>query len=212
MNLMHTSRSIVNGMRRDESTADFPDFLDRPVDDVAQKLLGCILERDINGRLVRVRIVETESYDQDDEASHAYGGERKRNAVMFGEAGHLYVYFTYGMHYCCNVVTGEKDYGSGVLIRAVEPLTGLEVIERRRNMSGVNVTNGPAKLTQALDIDLSLNGHDLRCAPLKLFSGNLHDGETIATSPRIGISKARDIHRRYFIAGNPYVTRHKLGF
>lgn len=181
--------------------------MDEPVDAVARKLLGCELVRDIDGQRVRVRIVETESYDQDDEASHAYGGERKRNRIMFGESGHLYVYFTYGMHYCANVVTGKKGYGSGVLIRAVEPIEGQDIIEARRNIKGKNATNGPAKFAQALDIDFGLLGHDLREAPLRLEAGDLQLDETIVTSPRIGISKARDIHRRFYIEQNPYVSR-----
>lgn len=183
-----------------------PDFLDQPVDDVARLLLGCVLERELDGELTRVRIVETESYDQDDEASHAYGGPRNRNATMFGPSGHLYVYFTYGMHYCCNVVTGSEGYGSGVLIRAVEPLSGLDILEARRPATGVNLTNGPAKMAQALDIDMSMNGHDLRVAPLRLIQSSLRSGEVVVTSPRIGISKAKDIHRRFYVDGNPFVS------
>lgn len=186
----------------------FPDFLTRPVDEVAQLLLGCVLEREVDGRTVRVRIVETESYDQDDEASHAHGGKTARNATMFGEAGHLYVYFTYGMHYCCNIVTGQAGYGSGVLIRAVEPLDSVEFLETKRGVMGTSVTNGPAKLTSALGIDRRLDGHDLRHSPMKLITGTLRPGEPIGISPRIGISKARDAHRRYFICGNSYVSRH----
>lgn len=112
----------------------FPDFLTQPVDDVARQLLGCELERMISNATLRVRIVEVEAYDQDDEASHAYGGQTKRNATMFGEAGHLYVYFTYGMHYCCNIVTGKAGVGSGVLIRAAEPVRGIEIMRQRRGM------------------------------------------------------------------------------
>ena len=189
------------------TTRTLPDFLTEPVDDVARKLLGCILEHKLDGTTIRVRIVETESYDMDDEASHAYGGERKRNAVMFGEPGRLYVYFTYGMHYCCNVVTGEKGYGSGVLIRAAQPLQGVETIEERRRVGGVQATNGPAKLTQALGIDLGMNGHNLCEPPLRLIQGTLDPDEKINTSPRIGISKARDIHRRFYIENNPYVSK-----
>lgn len=185
----------------------FPDFLNDDARVVAKKLLGCILERKIDGQTVRVRIVETEAYDQYDEASHAFGGERIRNATMFREAGHLYVYFTYGMHYCCNVVTGEAGHGAGVLIRAAEPLEGIDVIEKYRGMKGVNVTNGPAKLCQALRIDLNSNGHDLRLAPIRLIHGSLRKGESIASSPRIGISKAKDELRRFYIFGNPYVSR-----
>ncbi len=186
---------------------DFPDFLNDPVDVVAKKLLGCEFERVIHGEAVRVRIVETESYDQDDEASHAFGGKRKRNATMFKEAGHLYVYFTYGMHYCCNVVTGHSGYGSGVLIRAVEPVIGKELVEKRRGVTGVNATNGPAKTCKALGIDLGMNGHDLHQSPMKLFAGTLRLGEAVAVSRRVGISKARDAKRRFYIKDNQYVSR-----
>lgn len=185
----------------------FPGFLEEPVDDVARQLLGCVLEQEVDGLTVRVRIVETESYDQDDEASHSYGGQTARNASMFGEAGRLYVYFTYGMHHCCNIVTGKVGYGSGVLIRAVEPLDHIPYIETKRGVAGVNVTNGPGKVTKALGIDRRLDGHDLRASPLKLIAGKLGTSETIAASPRIGISKARDTHRRFFIINNPYVSR-----
>lgn len=184
----------------------FPDFLYEPVDEVARKLLGSILERELDGQTVRVRIVETESYDQEDEASHAYGGERVRNATMFQDAGHVYVYFIYGMHYCCNIVCGPAGYGAGVLIRAVEPISGKELLEKRRGIIGKNATNGPAKVCQALDIDRRLDGHDLRQLPLRLVQGG-QEGETIVSSPRIGISKARDIHRRFYLKGNPYVSR-----
>ena len=183
-----------------------PEFLSGPVDDAAQRLLGCELERLIDNQVVRVRIVETESYDQDDEASHSFGGMRPRNATMFKSAGYLYVYFTYGMHYCCNIVTGHEGYGSGVLLRAVEPVKGFELLEKRRGVSGKNVTNGPAKLCQALGIDLSMNGHDLRDAPLRLLEGSLRQDEHIAVSSRIGISRAKDSHRRFYIKDNPYVS------
>jgi DNA-3-methyladenine glycosylase len=186
----------------------FPDFLDEPVDDVAKQLLGCILERQFDdGQQVRVRIVETESYDQYDEASHSYNGQTTRNSTMFGPSGYLYVYFTYGMHYCSNVVTGPAGQGAAVLIRAVEPVEGRGLLEHRRDITGVNATNGPAKLCQALDINLTFKGHDLRARPLKLITATLWPGETIATSPRIGISKAKNIHRRYYIAGNAYLSR-----
>lgn len=187
----------------------FPQFLERPVDEVAHRLLGCFLERQINGRTVKVRIVETEAYDEDDEASHAFGGKRVRNAVMFHKAGTLYVYFTYGMHHCCNVVTGSVGHGSGVLIRAGEPVEGRELLEARRGVTGINATNGPAKLCQALNIDMSMNGHDLRNGHMRLVEGVLQENEHVGVSPRIGISKAKDIHRRFFIKDNPYVSRNK---
>lgn len=188
---------------------NFPDFLERPVDEVAARLLGCVFEREIDGRRVRLRIVETEAYDQEDEASHTFRGETKRNATMFGAAGHMYVYLTYGMHYCYNVVTGPAGHGSGVLIRAAEPLDNNDYLESRRRATGVNITNGPAKLCHALGIDMTMNGHDLRLAPMRLIAGELGKNETVVMSPRIGISKAKDIHRRFFIKDNPYVSRTK---
>ena len=187
----------------------FPDFLNDPADEVARKLLGCEIERTIDGENIRVRIVETESYDQDDEASHAFGGERKRNATMFKESGHLYVYFTYGMHYCCNIVTGQPGYGSGVLIRAVEPIIGKGLLEQRRGIIGVNATNGPAKACKALGIDLNLNGHDLHQDPMRLIAGILSPNESVVVSQRIGISKARDAQRRFYIKDNQYVSHTK---
>ena len=112
------------------------------------------------------RIVETEAYDEGDAASHSHRGRTARTEVMFGEAGYLYVYFTYGMHpLLANVVTGEAGHGSAVLIRAVEPVEGIDSMEERRGLHGRNLTNGPAKLCQALDIDLRLGGHDLREEP-----------------------------------------------
>lgn len=187
----------------------FPDFLTEPVDEVAQKLLGCFLERTIDGKKVLVRIVETEAYDQNDEASHTFRGKTPRNDVMFGQSGHLYVYFTYGMHYCCNVVAGASGYGAGALIRAVEPVEGLEVIQklRKNKMPIKNLTNGPGKLCQGLAIDKKFNGHDLREGPLKLIAGKLQKGEKIIQTTRIGISRAQSRLRRFYIEGNPYVSK-----
>lgn len=185
----------------------FPDFLTEPVDNVAQKLLGCELVRTIEGRAVRVKIVETESYDQADAASHSYKGRTKRTNVMFGPSGHLYVYFTYGMHFCCNIVTGRSGIGEAVLIRAVEPLNEVDQLERRRQKSGIELTNGPAKLCQALVIDASLNGHDLHEEPLQLIAHPELPSSEIAQTTRIGISLEKDRLRRFYIKDNPYVSK-----
>ena len=219
----------------------FPDFLENPSDVAAPLLLGCTLTRTLtlNGekRKLVARIVETEAYDQDDPASHAFGGPSDRNAAMFGPAGHLYVYVSYGMHHCCNVVCGPEGFGSGCLVRAVEPLEGVEVMRELRETGRVgkaqvgheealtgheaeqagrvrkhplklrDLTNGPGKVCAALGIDKALYGHDLTAEPLVLDFAPLLPGETIGRSPRVGISKNADAPKRFFIEGNEFVSR-----
>jgi len=183
------------------------EILNDSVDKVAKRLLGCEFVREIDGKTIRVKIVETEAYDQTDAASHAYNGRTPRADVMFGPAGHLYVYFTYGMHYCCNVVAGKEGYGAGVLIRAVEPLEGEATLEKRRGgKTGTELTNGPAKLCQALGIDRRMNGHDLKKSPLQLVVRPATATNQIIATTRVGISKAKDVKWRFYVAGNPYVS------
>ena len=175
----------------------------------AKRLLGCVLERELDGQKVHVRIVETEAYDQTDAASHSYKGRTPRTDVMFGPAGHLYVYFTHGMHYCCNVVVGKAGEGAAVLIRAVEPLAGKNVLRAHRpGKTDRELTNGPAKLCQALAIDKRLNGHDLQTAPLKLALRPRLDDRDIMVSPRIGIAHAKEVQWRFAICNNEYVSRY----
>lgn len=213
----------------------FPDFLENPSDVAAPLLLGCTLTRTImlNGEKHKLvaRIVETEAYDQDDPASHAFGGPSERNAAMFGPAGHLYVYVSYGMHHCCNVVCGPEGFGSGCLVRAVEPLEGTAAMRELREAGRAgkahtghagkeqaerarkhplklrDLTNGPGKVCAALGIDKALYGHDLTVEPLVLDFTPLLPGETIGCSPRVGISKNADAPKRYFIEGNAFVSR-----
>ena len=213
----------------------FPDFLENPSDVAAPLLLGCTLTRIItlNGEKHKLvaRIVETEAYDQDDPASHAFGGPSERNAAMFGPAGHLYVYVSYGMHHCCNVVCGPDGFGSGCLVRAVEPLEGVGVMHELREAGRAgkahtgragkeqaerarkhplklrDLTNGPGKVCAALGIDKTLYGHDLTAEPLVLDFAPLLPGETIGRSPRVGISKNADAPKRFFIEGNEFVSR-----
>ena len=205
----------------------FPDFLENPSNVAAPLLLGCTLTRTItlNGEKHKLvaRIVETEAYDQDDPASHAFGGPSERNAAMFGPAGHLYVYVSYGMHHCCNVVCGPEGFGSGCLVRAVEPLEGVEVMRELREAGRAgkeqaerarkhplklrDLTNGPGKVCAALGIDKELYGHDLTVEPLVLGFAPLLPGETIGSSPRVGISKNIDAPKRFFIEGNEFVSR-----
>ncbi len=173
----------------------------------ARRLLGCELVRTIESRELRVRIVETEAYDQTDAASHSYNGRTQRADVMFGPAGHLYVYFTYGMHHCCNIVAGEEGFGSGVLIRAAEPIEGLDVMEVRRGRSGHEMTNGPAKLCQALGIDRRLNGHDLAKSPMRLEMRPALPAQAVTATTRIGISKAADMPWRFYVTDSGFVSK-----
>ena len=192
-----------------ECATELSDFtvLVTDVSSAARRLLGCLFERELDGQRMLFRIVETEAYDQTDAASHTYNGRTPRSDVMFGPAGRLYVYFTYGMHYCCNVVAGEEGYGAGVLIRAVEPFEDYPVLtERRAGRGGVERTNGPAKLCQALGIDRRMNGHDLNVAPLRLLIQPELPAEAVVTTHRIGISKAKDTQWRFYIKDNPYVS------
>lgn len=188
------------------SKLDF-EFLGGAAYDVAPQLLGCLLERSLHGQTLRVKIVETEAYDQTDIASHSYRGETERTKVMFGAYGHLYVYFTYGMHYCANIVTGASGHGAGVLIRAVEPVDGVGLIEANRRRQGADATNGPAKLCQALEIDKRLNGHDLQQGELRLIPSKRLPKTAITQTTRIGISHGKDVPWRFFITGNPYVSK-----
>jgi DNA-3-methyladenine glycosylase len=179
--------------------------LETRADIAARRLLGSHIERTIDGNTIKARIVETESYDQTDAASHSFNGETQRNKVMFGPAGHAYVYFTYGMHYCLNIVTGQEGEGSAVLIRAVEIIQGEQ--HCLRSAVGVNKANGPAKLCQALGIDKAMDGHDLNEPPLKLVLNNSLDDARITQTTRIGIRKAADAPYRFYITDSAAVSK-----
>lgn len=171
----------------------------------AKALLGWkLVHATPNGRIAGY-IVETEAYHENDPASHTYKGKTKRNAAMYEGAGTIYVYFTYGMHYCVNIVAGRKGVGEGVLIRALEPVEGIEPMKVNRKTSVIsNLTNGPAKLVQALEIHKGYNGTVLGHG-LHLEKGIIPD--EIVQSRRIGISQAQDKPWRFYIAGNLYVSK-----
>lgn len=152
-------------------------------------------------------IVETEAYTMEDPASHAHGGRRQRNAALFEAAGTMYVYFTYGMHYCFNLVTGPKNHGQGVLVRALEPVEGLEIMKRRRGIDNLRLlTNGPAKITQAMGLGKDLAGKRLFVSSVSLEYG--FTPQKIIQTTRVGISKAVDQPWRFYCAGNPFVSKH----
>lgn len=184
------------------------DFLQANVVQVARQLLGCELLLTDQKGTVRLKIVETEAYHQTDAASHSYKGKTPRTEVMFGPAGFLYVYFTYGMHYCMNVATGPAGEGSAVLIRAAEPLEGDYILRQNRpGKNGVELTNGPAKLCQALGVNTGWSGHDLHNKPLQLVPKlQLSDAQIVQTT-RVGISQAQEKPWRFYIRDNAYVSR-----
>ena len=171
--------------------------------DVAPLLLNKLL---VHGPCVG-RIVEVEAYREDDPASHSFRGRTPRTAVMFGRAGHLYVYFTYGMHYCANVVTGRKGYGAAVLLRAVSPVEGIDVMRERRG-GRRDVADGPAKLCQAFAIGPAQNGADLCTADdIGLFDDRTPPPAEPRVGPRIGISKAVDLPWRWRVPDEGHETR-----
>lgn len=184
-------------------------FYARPALVVARALLGRVLVHDSPEGRVAGRIVETEAYrGARDPASHAFRGETARNRVMFGPPGHAYVYFTYGMHYCVNLVCEEPGHAAAVLIRALEPLEGLELMRRRR---GTDVTlrlaRGPGCVGQALGLTRAHDGSDLTRGPLSvLAAAPERDGRRIARSPRIGIRVGTEPLWRFFLLGHPGVS------
>jgi DNA-3-methyladenine glycosylase len=213
-------------------------FYDRDTVTVARELLGQRLVRLLDGQRVSGRIVEVEAYvGEMDSACHAHRGKTARNAVMFGPPGCAYVYFIYGMHYCFNVVTDRQGYAAAVLVRALEPVEGIEVMRaRRKGRTGVELTNGPAKLCYALGIDRALNGADLvvgdelwlerdeqtanqQIANGKSANGQIANGQMaglqgadvqIASGPRVGVRGdewALTVPWRFWVAGNRYVSR-----
>ncbi len=181
---------------------------DAPV--LAPRLLGHLLVHETSkGRTAGI-IVETEAYSQEDAASHSCRGKTERTKIMFGPGGHAYVYFTYGMHYCFNIVSGPAGHGQAVLIRALEPIEGIELMKVRRHRDDIRqLCNGPAKLVQAMGISKADYGKPL-------FEGNLFIKKTlnagiankqILSGPRIGISQAIDTPWRFWIKDNGYVSR-----
>jgi DNA-3-methyladenine glycosylase len=185
-------------------------FYERNTIRVAKDLLGKVLVRRLGAISLEGIIVETEAYrGYDDPASHAYKGPTRRNQVMFGQPGHAYVYFTYGMHYCLNVTTERMGEPGAVLIRAAQPLKGIAQMKRRRGTDHVkDLTNGPAKLTQAFAVTRALNGHDLTSGK-KLFIAEPYHPEPlrIVAGTRIGIRAGAERPWRFLVRDNAFVSR-----
>ncbi len=199
------------------------DFFARHAVEVAPDLLGCVLEHQTADGLVAVQLTEVEAYaGRSDPASHAYRGKTQRNAVMFGPPGHAYVYFTYGMHFCVNLVClGEEGSASAVLLRAGAIIAGEDLARARRTRGAASVASrdlarGPARLCQALGIDRELDGADVCAAdsPLRVRagagnparSGTVLTPRRIATGPRVGVSSAAEIPWRFWYEGEPTVS------
>lgn len=171
---------------------------------MAVDLLGCVLRHHTSEGIASGVIVETEAYRPDDPACHAYKGPTMRNRTMFGRPGLAYVYLSYGIHKLVNVVCEEEGVGSAVLIRALRPLEGEDLMAARRGRTS-SLCNGPGRLTQALGIDLSHDGHDLTGGELMITNGEKSAAEIIATT-RIGISRGTELPWRYLILGEPDVS------
>jgi DNA-3-methyladenine glycosylase len=186
-------------------------FYTRKTSTVAKDLLGKILVRRIGRNILTGIIVETEAYLFNDSASHSFRGMTERNKVMFGKGGFLYVYFTYGMHYCANVVTFKEGIGEAVLIRAVEPKNGMNVMLKNRSLINernlTKTTNGPAKLAQAFALTNEQSGTDLTGSEIFITSDETVPRSKIVTTTRIGISTAKEKKLRFYIKDNPWVSK-----
>jgi DNA-3-methyladenine glycosylase len=187
-------------------------FFQKPTLELAKSLLGCLLVKETAEGIASGYIVETEAYmGPKDRAAHSYGNRRtKRTEIMFGEAGSIYTHRMH-THTLVNVVSGPLETPESVLIRAVEPYSGLDLMHERRGMDNLrNLTNGPGKLTKALGITMSDYGHSFSNAPLYITSGRIPD--QISIGPRIGIDntgEAKDYPWRFWITGNSFVSRHR---
>lgn len=188
------------------------EFYTRPTGVVAHDLLGKVLVRRIKGRTLSGRIVETEAYTSDDPASHAFRGRTERNGALFGEVGRAYIYQTHGSNFCLNVVAKKGQPAGGILIRAIEPVEGIDLMRRYRGGGDLRrPARGPGNLGRAMKIGRGLYGTDLTK------SGPLFIADDGAAKPRvrgtvrIGVTAARDKIRRFVIDGNPFITRPRLG-
>jgi DNA-3-methyladenine glycosylase len=181
------------------------DFYDRPVLVVARDLIGCAVDHAGTSGV----IVETEAYHDSEPASHAFIGLTPRTRTLFGGPGHAYVYRSYGIHALLNAVCEPEGVGAAVLIRALEPSSGIETMRRRRGLTRIeDLCSGPGKLTQALGISLEENGSSLASGPVRI--GPPPEGwenPSVVSGPRIGISKAVDLRWRFCVAGNRHVSR-----
>ena len=185
-------------------------FFRRPTEVVAAELIGKVVISTVGGLLTAGRIVETEAYlGYDDPASHGYRHRRNaRNAALFGPAGIWYVYLSYGMHWCANLVCQRAGLASAVLLRALEPLEGLDVMRQRRgDLPDKQLCSGPGRLCQALGMNRDLDGSAMAEGPVMVLRGDRVTAGAISATPRIGITKAADWPLRFHLAGSPWTSR-----
>ncbi|MFA5889417.1 MAG: DNA-3-methyladenine glycosylase [Actinomycetota bacterium] len=196
-------------MNRGPAALPLPrEFFERSALEVARDVIGCLLVHDTDeGRVVGV-VIEAEAYSQEDPASHAFRGRTPRNAPMFEAPGRAYVYFTYGMHYCFNAVTDPEGRAGAVLLRAVEPIEGIDLMRARR--AGVrdrDLARGPARLTQAFAIGREQNRADLIASPLFMCPGERLSNRAVEATPRIGLGRLQDGRPwRFAVRGSPWVS------
>lgn len=187
-----------------------PTFYERPAREVAPSLIGHYLVSTLGAARTAGRIVEVEAYlGPDDPASHAAAriGRTARNEAMFGPPGSAYVYRSYGIHWCLNAVTDTEGHPAAVLIRALEPVEGLDVMRARRGTRDRDLARGPGRLTEALGITGDENGHRLQDPPLMLCKGEPPDSAELETGPRVGISRAVEWPLRFTLGGSRYLSR-----
>lgn len=189
------------------------ELLSQPAAELAPNLLGWTLSHTTDEGTVAVVLTEVEAYmGEDDPASHAYRGPTPRNVVMFGKAGHLYTYLSYGMHWCCNVVTGTDGHASAVLLRAGRVVEGADLARKRRGerVKDRSLARGPGCLGQALGLNREHNGVDLlKSEALRLRPGDPVDPSRISTGHRVGVSLAHDVPWRFWLSGDPTVSAYK---
>ncbi len=205
-----SSDKVENGRRSFNEYKPLPlEFYRQDTFALVPKILGKVLVHRIGRRALAGRIVEVEAYVGSDPASHAANGMTERNKVMFEAGGVAYVYFTYGMHFCFNIVTGREGFPAALLVRALEPLEGFEEMKRRRGTDLLtNLTNGPAKLCQAMGIDRKCNGMRLDGKGIFILDdGFVIDESYVLSSTRIGIRVGTESEWRYFLRGNEFVSR-----
>jgi DNA-3-methyladenine glycosylase len=181
---------------------------------VARMLVGCYLVHLEGDMTTNGRIVETEAYLRHDPAAHSFHGRTPGNSVLFGPAGHTHLFFVYGRHWCMNVVTGREAGGEAVLLRALEPVEGIPVMQKRRGLKALRLLcSGPGRLTQALAITGEYNGYPLDSDPLEIWSQDSLSGmgvtpvKEIVQTTRIGLSSAADLPFRFYLKGNPHISK-----